>query len=445
LRSWQNLKGNIPEKGMTEEERDMDLGNLFRNKLEENEMVAESDLTGRVMRRLDRKEFLRFNAARFNIYYLAAAAAGLTVAGLLLFSSPRNTNEVPEDKAPQTEMTVIVDNTVDTDSIQIENITPGVTHTKTASGTVKAETVPGGVTDRPGGINTPAGTAGSEITVKGFGHNDPSLALASAPMAVIETSVTSGCVPMHVRFTSPGTEGFRTEWSFGDGGSSSVNNPDYIYDLPGIFEVTLTVTDSRGRMSTATATIEAWAGPVASFEISQNDQFSDGDKVLFINHSEGAVQFMWNFGDGTFSTLSDPSYKYRQPGRYDVTLVAYSENGCADSLTINDVFTDRGSFIRFPNAFMPNTGGPSGGYYNQRTDMDNQVFHPVTSGIDAYNLKIYSKAGMLVFESSDTEIGWDGYYKGQICSPGVYVWKVRGTYRNGQQIVMAGDVILLNY
>ena len=430
---------------MTEEERDMDLGNLFRNKLEENEMVAESDLTGRVMRRLDRKEFLRFNPARFNIYYLAAAAAGLTVAGLLLFSSPRNTDEVPEDKAPQTEMTVIVDNTVDTDSRQIENIKPEVTHTKTASGTVKAETAPGGVTDRPGGINTPAGTAGSEITVKGFGHNDPSLALASAPMAVIETSVTSGCVPMHVRFTSPGTEGFRTEWSFGDGGSSSVNNPDYIYDLPGIFEVTLTVTDSRGRMSTATATIEAWAGPVASFEISQNDQFSDGDKVLFINHSEGAVQFMWNFGDGTFSTLSDPSYKYRQPGRYDVTLVVYSENGCADSLTINDVFTDRGSFIRFPNAFMPNTGGPSGGYYNQRTDMDNQVFHPVTSGIDAYNLKIYSKAGMLVFESSDTEIGWDGYYKGQICSPGVYVWKVRGTYRNGQQIVMAGDVILLNY
>jgi hypothetical protein len=94
---------------------------------------------------------------------------------------------------------------------------------------------------------------------------------------------------------------------------------------------------------------------------------------------------------------------------------------------------------------MPNTGGPTGGYYSQRTDMDNQVFHPVASGIAAYNLKIYSKAGLMVFESSDLEIGWDGYYKGQICSPGVYVWKVRGTYRNGRQIVMAGDVILLNY
>ena len=430
---------------MTEEERDIDLGNLFRNKLEENEMVAESDLTRRFMRRLDRKEFLRFNPARFNIFYLAAVAAGLTVAGLLVFTSPRNGDEVPVDQIPQPEMTVIVDDTYDTIAKQKDDITPVVTHKKTASGTVKAETAPGGVTDRPVGINTQAGAAESEITVKGSGRNDASVALTSAPMSVIKASATTGCVPLHVRFTSPETEGFTTVWSFGDGGSSSVNNPDYIYDLPGKYDVTLTVTDARGRMSTATTTIEAWAGPRALFEISQNDQFSEDDKVLFINLSAGAVQFLWNFGDGTFSTLSDPSYKYRQPGRYDVTLVAYSENGCADSLTINDVFTDKGSFIRFPNAFMPNTGGPTGGYYNQRTDMDNQVFHPVASGIAAYNLKIYSKSGLMVFESSDMEIGWDGYYKGQICSPGVYVWKVRGTYRNGQQIVMAGDVILLNY
>jgi PKD repeat protein len=397
------------------------------------------------MRRLDRKEFLRFNPARFNIYYLAAAAAGLTVAGLLVFTSPRNIVEVPGDPTPPPEMTVVDVNTDETDTLQTDNITPGVTETKTASGTVKAEAAPGGVTDRPGAINTPAGAAENKITVKGFRQNNAYEPLTSAPIAVIKSSVRTGCVPLHVRFTSPATEGLTTAWSFGDGGSSSVNNPDYIYDLPGIYDVTLTVTDARGRLSTATAKIEAWARPGASFEISQNTQFSDDDKVLFINHSAGAVQFLWNFGDGTFSTLSDPSYKYRQPGRYDVTLTAYSENGCADSLTINDVFTDKASFIRFPNAFMPNTGGPTGGYYNQLTDMDNQVFHPVASGIAAYDLKIYSKAGLMVFESSDMEIGWDGYYKGQICSPGVYVWKVRGTYRNGQQIVMAGDVILLYY
>jgi len=430
---------------MTEEEKDTDLGNLFRNKLEENEMVAGSDLTGRFMRRLDRREFLRFNPARFNIWYLAAAAAGLTVAGILFFTSPRNRAEVPGNQIPQPEMTAVAVNKDETDSRQNDSTTPEVTETKTASATVKAEAAPGGVTDRPGAINTPAGAAENDITVKSIGQNAASEPLTSAPTAFIKASVRTGCVPLHVRFTSPGTEGFTTVWSFGDGGSSSVNNPDYIYDLPGIYEVTLTVTDTRGRLGRATIKIEAWARPKASFEISQNNQLNDDDKVLFINLSSGAVQFLWNFGDGTFSTLSDPSYKYRQPGRYDVTLTAYSENGCADSLTINDVFTDKASFIRFPNAFMPNTGGPTGGYYNQLTDMDNQVFHPVASGIASYNLKIYSKAGLMVFESSDMEIGWDGYYKGQICSPGVYVWKLRGTYRNGQQIVMAGDVILLNY
>ena len=430
---------------MTEEERDNDLGNLFRNKLEENEMVAGSDLTGRFMRRLDRKEFFRFNPARFNIFYLAAAAAGLTVAGLLLLTSPRNGDTTAEDQTPQTEMTVIAYDTNDTVSLQNDAVTPKVTERKTASGTVKAETAPGGVTDRPAAIIIPAEETGSEIRVNGSGQADASVALASSPIAVIEASVTYGCVPLHVRFAGPATEGLKSEWTFGDGGSSSVNNPDYIYDLPGRYEVTLTVTDNRGRLSTATTTIEAWARPAASFEISKNDQLSDDDKVAFINLSSGAVQFLWDFGDGTFSTLSDPSYRYSQAGRYDVTLVAYSESGCQDSLTINDVFSDKGSFIRFPNAFMPNTGGPTGGYYNQRTDMDNQVFHPVVSGVAEYNLKIYSKTGLMVFESSDPEMGWDGYYKGEICTPGVYVWKVRGTYRNGRQIVMAGDVILLNY
>jgi PKD repeat protein len=449
LRSWQKLKEYIPEKGMKEEETDNDLGKLFRSKLEENEMVPESDLTGRFMRRLDRKEFLRFNPARFNIYYLAAAA-GVAVAVLLMLNPQRNRDGAPgdgapENKVPQTEMTAVVDNPAGTDSGNNDGTVAGVTQAITTSPSVKNQPEKGNITERTGSISTPAGGAGSKIRVSGQGEKDAPVTLASAPVAVIRATSAAGCVPLHVRFTSPGSEGLKTEWTFGDGGSASVNSPYYIYDLPGTYEVSLAVTDGKGRRSIATTTVEAWAGPSASFEISKDDQFSGDDKVLFINHSTGAVQFLWNFGDGTYSTMSDPSYRYRQPGRYDVTLIAFSGNGCADSLTINDVVSDQGSFIRFPNAFMPNTGGPTGGYYSQRTDMDNQVFHPVTSGIAEYNLKIYSKAGLMVFESSDPEMGWDGYYKGQICSPGVYVWKVRGSYRNGRQIVMAGDVILLNY
>ncbi len=430
---------------MTEEDRDNDLENLFRNKLEENETVADSDLTGRFMHRLGRKEFLRFNPRRFNIYYFAAAVAGLTVAGLMLLTTPRGNDTLPEKQSPENDQTVTVDNTDIITEPEIANEILKMTVTETVSGTGKAEPVPDNVTGRQSSIITPAGAGESYIKVSKPGKDDASVARVNLPEAVISASVTSGCVPLHVSFRNRDAATGTTEWSFGDGGLSHESNPDYIYDLPGTYRVTLELTDPGGHKTVATEVIEAWDRPSVSFEIRQNDPSDETGKASFINLSTGAVQYMWDFGDGTFSTLSDPSYKYEQPGNYNVTLVAYSENGCADSLTINDAFTGNGAFIKFPNAFVPNAGGPTGGYYNQRTDEENQVFHPVTSGVASYNLKIYNKSGMLVFESSDIALGWDGYYKGQICASGVYVWKVRGTYRNGQPVVMAGDVILLNY
>ncbi len=305
-------------------------------------------------------------------------------------------------------------------------------------------TAPGDSSVRHEAIITPVRTATGTIEVSKPGTTGVS-AVAPLVMASIEPSVTSGCVPLHVHFSSNAGDNRTASWSFGDGGTSSDANPDYIYDLPGTYRVTLKLTDGRGRTSTATTIIEALDNPRAAFEIRQNESFGDSDKVLFVNLSEGAVNYLWDFGDGTFSTLDNPSYKYERTGRYDVKLVAYSGNGCADSVTVNDAFTDQGLYIRFPNAFVPNRGGPTGGYYNQRTDEENQVFHPVASGVSSYDLKIYSKAGMLVFESNDIAMGWDGYYKGELCSSGVYVWKVRATYRNGESIIMAGDVTLINY
>jgi hypothetical protein len=48
-----------------------------------------------------------------------------------------------------------------------------------------------------------------------------------------------------------------------------------------------------------------------------------------------------------------------------------------------------------------------------------------------------------VFESNDVNIGWDGYYKGQFSDPGVYIWKVRGNFINGEPFTLMGDVTLL--
>ncbi len=60
-----------------------------------------------------------------------------------------------------------------------------------------------------------------------------------------------------------------------------------------------------------------------------------------------------------------------------------------------------------------------------------------------YQLRIFSRRGILIFESNDVNFGWDGYYKGQLCDPGVYVWKVRGNFINNRQFTKVGDVTLL--
>ncbi|MCU0459536.1 MAG: PKD domain-containing protein [Bacteroidales bacterium] len=434
---------------MTEEERDNGLEDLFHDRLEENELVAGSDLTGRFMRRLERREFFRFNLSRFNIYYLTAAMAGLTVAGVILFSGAGNDegSDIPDNRPVPAAAAV----TTDPGSGQEEDPVKDDTGAGAISPDQAPESGPGTETPPPGEAASResaiiSGRSASEtISVSAIGNAADAAVTPPVILLSVEPSVTSGCIPLHVTFSSNAGDGIRLNWNFGDGGTSSLRNPDYIYDIPGTYRVTLTATDSRGRSYAASSVIEVWNRPKAAFEAIKDDSWDQGDRVRFNNLSTGAVNYLWDFGDGTFSTLSDPSYRYGYMGVFDVKLVAWSAEGCADSLTVSDLFTDRGMYIRFPNAFVPNRGGPTGGYYNQRTDEESQVFHPVASGIASYNLKIYSKAGLLVFESNEIELGWDGYYRGELCTPGVYVWKVRGTYRNGQTFIMAGDVTLINY
>ena len=435
---------------MAEEERDTELENLFRKKLEGSEIEPGSDLTGRFMSRLERREFFRFNPGRFNLYYLTAAAAALLAAGILIFSraDEGRLKPVTNNPVPQAETRVRA-----TDPpAAVAGITEGTQITPVRYALSSApldESLPGGgmpSPERNSSIITSTRQADASLKVAGqSGDTEIALRYKGMPRPVIEMSEASGCVPLRVSFRNATSWSSSVLWSFGDGGTSTESEAEYIFDLPGNYTVTLILTDSKGRTSMTSTLVEAWPVPKASFEIPGNDVSLTDGKVEFRNLSVGASQYLWDFGDDVSSGLYEPEHKYERYGKYDVTLIAFSENGCADSLTLADAFTDTGMFLRFPNAFIPDTGGPTGGYYSQRTDEVNQVFHAVASGVSSYDLKIYSKEGMMVFESDDLSMGWDGYYKGQLCSPGVYIWKARGSWRNGQAIVMAGDVTLLKY
>ena len=155
------------------------------------------------------------------------------------------------------------------------------------------------------------------------------------------------------------------------------------------------------------------------------------------------MYFKWDFGDGYISQSFEPNHTYSKFGNYNISLVAFSDWGCRDSLIVYNAFSGSECFIKFPNAFIPNTQGPTDGFYSSKSDETAQVFHPSYSGISDYQLKIFSKLGIQIFESNDINIGWDGYNKGQLCESGVFIWKVRGKFRNGEPFIKMGDVTLL--
>ncbi len=123
---------------------------------------------------------------------------------------------------------------------------------------------------------------------------------------------------------SGGKTPYTFSWDFGDGmGTSTHENPSYLYGAPGTYTICVTVTDDYGQSSGAICMNMNVNGlPMAS--IVTNDPVCDGERVDFTSNPSGGETpylFTWNFGDGVgSSTVEDPSYTYAIPGTYSVEL-----------------------------------------------------------------------------------------------------------------------------
>jgi gliding motility-associated-like protein len=188
--------------------------------------------------------------------------------------------------------------------------------------------------------------------------------------------------------------------------------------------------------------VRVYANPMVNFNIQPAQVMVPHAVIRCFNSTPGdGNQYNWYFGDGGESSVSDPVYKYVKSGTYNIKLVVTSINKCQDSATNFVIVRDSGR-IDFPNAFLPNMSGPQGGAYNPAYP-DNSIFFPYCEGVAEYHLEIFNRWGELLYISDDVTIGWDGYYKGKLCTQGVYVYKAKGKFYNGQSFMKAGDVTLL--
>ena len=98
--------------------------------------------------------------------------------------------------------------------------------------------------------------------------------------ADFDANPPSGLLPLNVQFTNLSTGGTTYNWDFGDGATSSEENPSHIYDSDGTFEVVLTVTDDQtGCSDVATFTIRVDSEP----RLSMPNVFTPGSLFPYFN------------------------------------------------------------------------------------------------------------------------------------------------------------------
>lgn len=261
--------------------------------------------------------------------------------------------------------------------------------------------------------------------------------------------IDSGCSPLRVKFIKNAgavkhrfdfdRDGSFNDPSSGDVSFSFVNTTGF----DKLFETVMIAEDGHGCLDTAYKKFKVFPNPIAKFTAQPLEVFTPSEPTYFSNGSSLATKYFWEFGDGGTSTQISPSHTYIKPGEYEIKLTVETNRGCKDVYILPEkVKALDETTVQMPNAFSPNPAGSPGSFYNNK-DVNNDIFHPLVRGAEKYLFSIYSRWGELLYETNDQFQGWDGYYKGKICTQDVYIWKVAATFGDGKTFNKTGDLLLL--
>ena len=148
---------------------------------------------------------------------------------------------------------------------------------------------------------------------------------------------THGVVPLTVSFTSPtvdsgGSAITSWNWDFGDGSSSTAQNPSHSYITPGAFSPALIVTNNIDLTVTGTGPASITVSPLT---IAFTATPTNGLEPLMVsftspgvdNGSNPITSWNWDFGDGSTSIAQNPSHSYTKPGTFFVALISSNNIG----------------------------------------------------------------------------------------------------------------------
>ena len=174
-------------------------------------------------------------------------------------------------------------------------------------------------------------------------------------------------------------------WSFGDGNSSSAQNPCHTYTASGSYFASLIVANTGSDTDTTVVSVTIYPTPVAGFSSTLA-----GNVVTFTNTSTGGTSYLWDFGDGNFSNLQNPNpYAYWTVGTYTICLTTTNTFSCTSvfcqTVTITTVGMNE-SEISSSIEIFPN---PSNG-----------KFRVQSSEVRIQSIEVYNLVGEKIFQKT---------------------------------------------
>lgn len=327
--------------------------------------------------------------------------------------------------------------------------------------------------------------------------------------AGFSTDADTLCAGFPINFTASSSSSaalpLTHSWTFGDGGTSILANPEHTFTNPGNYSPQLVSSDANGCKDSASKPIVIIPTPGITFAISDS-VLCEGDSVAIRTElTSGYDRIRWDFGDGTIKdSLQQPTHAYDTAGDYiivataayahcplrehtaNVSVHAYPQvtlgpdtsiclggepvvltNSAATpgiSMRWNTGSTDASILARHHGVFYC-TATDNGcsttdsvmvykscyidipNVFTPNGDGLNDYFFPrqlLGKAITAFEMHVFNRWGQLIFETRRTDgRGWDGTLNGEPQSSGVYVYLIKVAFSNEQSEAYQGNVTLI--
>lgn len=254
-----------------------------------------------------------------------------------------------------------------------------------------------------------------------------------------------GCSPFKTAFIHPKTYSavndrmpFAWIWSVNSQQLTLTNTtagktePDIPHTFPddGIYRLNCRMKLNNGKVCyDFVDTIKVYKTAQADFSVVPNVVIASDSPVLLLNKSLYADRYLWTVNDSAY-TLVSPHYRFRQKGRYNIRLIAYTDKNCNDTVTgIINIYDEFRIFI--PDAFTPGSDGI------------NDSWQAYFSDFETIEIRVFNRWGEMVFMTNDSKQMWDGTYKGEPCPQENYLYIIKVTDFTSNSYEYHGLITLL--